>query len=211
MTLQVVGAGFGRTGTLSMKAALEQLGFGPCYHMAEVIVHPHFAEHWMTAASGQPVKWDVVFNGYKAAVDWPACSFYREQAEHFPNAKVILTLRDMNTWFDSCQATIFNIMKVPPEVVPPHMAHVARLARKLVQEHTFGDRLDDREHCIAVHLAHIEEVKRAIPPERLLVFEVKQGWDPFCKFLGVPVPETPFPRVNERENFGKDLPKGVSR
>jgi hypothetical protein len=211
MTLQVVGAGFGRTGTLSMKAALEQLGFGPCYHMAEVVMHPHFAEHWMTAASGQPVKWDVVFNGYKAAVDWPACTFYREQAEHFPNAKVILTVRDMNTWYDSCRATIFNIMEAPPEVVPPHMAHVARLARKLVQENTFANRLGDREHCIAVHQAHIEEVKRAIPPERLLVFEVRQGWAPLCKFLGVPVPATEFPRVNERENFGKDLPKPASR
>lgn len=210
MTLQVVGAGFGRTGTLSMKAALEQLGFGPCYHMAEVITHPQFAEHWMTAANGQPVKWDVVFNGYKAAVDWPACSFYLEQAEHFHNAKVILTLRDLNTWYDSCQATIFNIMKAPPEVIPPHMAHVARVARKLVLENTFDGRLDDREHCIAVHQAHIDEVKRKIPPERLLVFEVKQGWDPLCKFLGVPVPTTPFPRVNERENFGKDLPKGAS-
>ena len=210
MTLQVVGAGFGRTGTLSMKEALEQLGFGPCYHMAEVITHPHFAEHWMTAANGQPVKWDVVFNGYKAAGDWPACSFYREQAEHFHNAKVILTVRDLNTWYDSCRATIFNIMDAPPEVVPPHMAHVAKLARKLVQEYTFDNRLGDREHCIAVHQAHIEEVKRAIPPERLLVFEVKQGWAPLCKFLGVPVPETPFPRVNERENFGKDLPKPAS-
>lgn len=210
MTLKVVGAGFGRTGTLSMKAALEQLGFGPCYHMAEVITHPHFAEHWMTAANGQPVKWDVVFQGYKAAVDWPACSFYREQAEHFFNAKVILTVRDMNTWYDSCRATIFNIMEAPLEVVPPHMAHVAKLARKLVRENTFSDRLGDREHCIAVHQAHIEEVKRAIPAERLLVFEVKQGWDPLCRFLGVPVPETPFPRVNERENFGKDLPKGAS-
>jgi hypothetical protein len=83
MTLAVVGAGFGRTGTLSMKAALEQLGLGPCYHMAEVVSHPHFAEYWMTAASGQPVKWDVVFQGYRSAVDWPACAFYREQAEHW--------------------------------------------------------------------------------------------------------------------------------
>jgi hypothetical protein len=207
MTLAVVGAGFGRTGTLSMKAALEQLGLGPCYHMAEVISHPHFAEHWMTAASGQPVKWDVVFNGYRSAVDWPACTFYREQAEHFHDAKVILTVRDFDTWYESCHSTIFNIMKAPLEVVPPHMAHVAKLARKLIAENTFDGKLDDRAHCIAVHKAHIEEVKRTIPAARLLVFEVKQGWEPLCRFLNLPVPETPFPRVNERENFGKDLPK----
>ena len=206
MTLSIIGAGFGRTGTLSMKSALELLGFGPCYHMAEVISHPSFAEHWLNAAEGRAVNWDMVFQNYLSAVDWPACSYYREQAEHFPDAKVILTVRDLNSWFESCQATIFNIMKAPPEMVPPHFAHVAKVARKLVAENTFGGRLDDREHCISVHKAHIEEVKRLIPATRLLVFEVKQGWEPLCKFLNVAVPETPFPRVNDRESFGKNLP-----
>jgi len=206
MALDVVGAGFGRTGTLSMKAALERLGFGPCYHMAEVITHPPFAEHWMAAADGRAVDWDVVFKGYRASVDWPACTFYASQAAHFPKAKVILTVRDMKTWYESCMATIFQVMLAPLDKVPPQMQHVARLARKLVAENTFGGRLLDAEHCMAVHLAHIEEVKRTIPAERLLVFQVSEGWGPLCKFLGVKVPDEPFPRVNEREGFGKDLP-----
>lgn len=205
MSLKVVGAGFGRTGTLSTKAALEQLGLGLCYHMAEVIAHPPFVTHWMEAAEGRDIDWDVVFAGYGATVDWPACSFWRELAGHYRDAKVILTVRDLDTWFDSCQATIFNIMKAPLEVLPPPMAGIARMARMLVREKTFGDRLDDRGHCVAVHRAHIEEVTRTIPASRLLVFDVKQGWEPLCRFLEVPVPGNPFPRVNERENFGRDI------
>lgn len=210
MTLKIVGAGFGRTGTLSMKAALEQIGFGPCYHMSEVISHPPFAEHWMTATAGGKVDWNEVFEGYVSAVDWPSCAFYGDHASLYPDSKVILTVRDLNTWYESCQATIFNVMRPPLELVPPHMKHVAKLARTLVAEKTFSGRIDDRAHCIAVHQAHIDEVKQTIPPSRLLVFDVKQGWDPLCRFLGVPVPATAFPRVNEREEFGKDLPRGAS-
>ena len=208
MSLEIVGAGFGRTGTLSMKAALEKLGFSPCYHMVEVIQHPPFAAHWTAAAEGKSVDWDVVFKGYRAAVDWPSCSFYKEQAAHFPKAKVILTVRDMKTWYESCISTIFRLMLLDPAMAPPHVAHVARLARKLVAENTFGGRVEDAAHCIAVHQAHIEEVKRTIPADRLLVFQVKEGWGPLCRFLGVAVPDEPFPRVNERESFGKDIPGG---
>lgn len=211
MALKVIGAGFGRTGTLSMKAALEQLGLGPCYHMAEVIAHPPFVAHWTAAAEGRPVNWDVVFEGYGSTVDWPACSFWRELADHDRDAKVILTVRDLDTWFDSCQATIFNIMKAPLDALPPHMAGIARMARILVRDKTFGDRLDDRSHCLAVHRAHIEVVRRTIPANRLLVFDVKEGWGPLCAFLDVPVPDSPFPRVNERENFGKDISAASGR
>ena len=211
MALKVVGAGFGRTGTLSMKAALEQLGLGPCYHMAEVIAHPPFVNHWMEAAEGRDVDWDVVFEGYGATVDWPACRFWRELAGHYSDAKVILTVRDLDTWFDSCQATVFNVMKAPLEVLPPPMAGVARMARTLIRQKTFHDRLDDRSHCVAVHRAHIEEVRRTIPSSRLLVFDVKEGWEPLCAFLGVSVPDSPFPRVNERESFGKDISAASGR
>lgn len=211
MSLKVVGAGFGRTGTLSMKAALEQLGLGPCYHMAEVIAHPPFVIHWMEAAEGRDIDWDVVFAGYGATVDWPACSFWRELAGHYRDAKVILTVRDLDTWFDSCQATIFNVMKAPPEALPPGMTAIAAMTRTLIRQKTFGDRLDDRSHCLAVHRAHIEDVKRTIPSGRLLVFDVKEGWEPLCAFLGVSVPGTPFPRVNERENFGRDISAASGR
>jgi Sulfotransferase domain len=206
MTLEVVGAGFGRTGTLSLKAALERLGLGPCYHMAEVIKNPPYAEHWMQAAEGRKADWDAVFKGYRSSVDWPACAFYADQARHFPKAKVLLSVRDLKTWYESCAATIFKVMQARVELVPAPMQHVAKLARKLVAENTFGGRLSDAEHCMAVHRAHIDEVKRTIAPERLLVYQVGEGWEPLCRFLDVPAPAEPFPRVNEREGFGKYLP-----
>ncbi len=211
MTLEVIGAGFGRTGTLSLKAALERLGFGPCYHMAEVISHPAYAEHWLAAADGRKVDWDVVFEGYRASVDWPACAFYGAQAAHFPKAKVLLSVRDMKAWHESCVSTIFPLMLAPPEQVPPQFLSAARTARKVVAQNTFNGRLLDADHCIAVHRAHIEEVKRTIAPERLLVYQVSEGWEPLCRFLGVKVPDEAFPRVNVREAFGKDLPGGHPR
>lgn len=203
MTLQIVGAGFGRTGTLSMKAALERLGYSPCYHMVEVIQNPLFADRWIAAAEGRAVDWDIVFKGYKAAVDWPACAFYREIAAHFPNAKVILTVRDMQSWYESCRATIFGVMRLDPKHMPPHIAHAAHVGHRIVTEKTFAGRLDDSDYCIAVHREHIEAVQRAISPERLLVFDVRDGWVPLCRFLNVAVPDEPFPRANEREEFGK--------
>ncbi|NJL73290.1 MAG: sulfotransferase family protein, partial [Candidatus Competibacteraceae bacterium] len=138
MTLEIVGAGFGRTGTLSMKAALERLGFGPCYHMAEVMANPPFAEHWMAAAEGRAVDWDVVFEGYRSSVDWPACAFYKEQAAHFPKAKVILTVRDMKTWYESCMSTIFRLMLLDPAMAPPPVRHVTTLAAQAGRGNTFG-------------------------------------------------------------------------
>src|SRR5690606_20681554 len=142
--------------TLSMKAALERLGFGPCYHMAEVMAHPPFAAHWMAAADGRAADWDVVFKGYRSSVDWPACAFYKEQAAHFPKAKVILTVRDMKTWYASCMSTSFGLMLLDPAMAPPQVRHVTTLARKLVAENTCGGKLDDEAHCIAVHQAHID-------------------------------------------------------
>jgi hypothetical protein len=201
ISFAVVGAGYGRTGTLSAKAALERLGFGPCYHMSEVMAHPEYAQYWLAAASGQAVDWDIVMRGYRSSVDWPACNFYRELAAHFSEAKVLLTVRDMRKWYESCAATIIPAMKTDEAHLPPQMRVPVKMARTVVVDKTFGGNVDDAAHCIAVHEAHIRDVKRTFAPERLLVFDVAQGWGPLCKFLNVPVPPEPFPRVNTREEF----------
>lgn len=201
MALKVVGAGFGRTGTLSMKLALEMLGVGPCYHMVEVFKNPHHAEIWSAAADG-PVDWESIFAGYQSTVDWPSTFFWRELANHYSDAKVILTVRSTESWLNSMHQTILRVMQgEPPEGVDIAKAQ-HQMARKLVLERTFGGKADDDAHLASVYERHNEEVRRSIPADRLLVFEAKQGWEPLCKFLGVPVPDAPYPKVNSAEEFG---------
>jgi hypothetical protein len=205
MALSVIGAGFGRTGTLSLKGALEMLGFDPCYHMIEVMQHG-FAGKWHDIAHGAAPDWEDVFKGYKATVDWPACNYYRELAELYPDAKIILSLRDADKWYDSCQATIFRAMMMPREGAPPNVQIQMEMARKLVIENTFGGNIDDRAHAIAVYNRHNETVQKVIPADRLLVFQASDGWEPLCRFLGVPVPAAPYPKVNTTEEFQQHFP-----
>jgi hypothetical protein len=201
MTLTVIGAGFGRTGTMSLKVALEQLGFGPCHHMMELFndgTGEALTRKWEQVAYGEAPDWDDVFDGYNATVDWPSSAYWRELAAHYPAAKVILTLRDADRWFDSTQATIFGerVRKRSEEDTP-----WARMAKKIVNLDTFGGRLDDRAHAIAVYRRHNEAVRAELPPERLLVYEAGEGWEPLCRFLGVAAPETPFPVNNTTGEF----------
>lgn len=200
MALSVIGAGFGRTGTLSLKGALETLGFNPCYHMMEVMQHG-FGGIWNDIAHGGTPDWEAVFKGYKATVDWPACNYYRELADLYPDAKVLLSLRDPDKWYDSCQNTIFRAMRMNPEGAPPNVQTQMSMARKLVVENTFGGDIDDRAHAIAVYNRHNETVQRVIPKERLLVFQPTDGWEPLCRFLDVPVPDQPYPKTNTTEEF----------
>ncbi|WP_169807657.1 sulfotransferase family protein [Herbidospora mongoliensis] len=218
--MDVIGAGFGRTGTLSLKAALERLGFGPCYHMADIIEVPHRVRQWLDVGDGKTTDWDVIFQGFRSAVDFPAVSYWRELTDHYPDAKVILTVRDPERWYESAQETIFHrrmdtdepgqwwrrmvhrlvIRRVPEFALFPQMA------RATVADRVFDGRLDDRDHCIEVFRRHIEEVRATIPAERLLVFECREGWEPLCRFLGVPVPDVPFPHVNDRIDFNRRQP-----
>lgn len=200
--MKVIGAGFGRTGTLSLKAALEELDCGPCYHMVEVFKHLEHVPAWEAAARGEPVDWGKLLEGWGATVDWPACTFYAELMAAFPEAKVLLSTRDPQRWYDSCRETIYR----PDTLFPlrlllnlsPRTRSVMRMGRTIIWEGTFGGRFHDREQAVAAYEKHVEAVKRAVPPERLLVYEVGQGWEPLCRFLGVPVPDQPFPHVNDR-------------
>jgi hypothetical protein len=207
MALQVIGAGLGRNGTLTLKTALEQIGFGPCHHMVEVFAHPEQGQFWLRAAMGEKVDWEDVFGNYHASVDWPSCHFYKELSERYPDAKVILSERDPKQWFESITSTILKSMK-RIEIEDPARAEWFRFAHMIVVEQTFHNNLDE-DNVIAAYLSHNAEVKATIAPERLLVFNPAEGWAPLCRFLEVPVPAMPFPHVNSREEFNSRRPETV--
>ena len=200
MSIMVIGAGFGRTGTLSLKTALEQLGLGPCHHMVELFKHPEQIPVWDAATDGAPVDWEALLAGYRSIVDWPGCHFWRELVDRYPGAKVVLTVRDPAGWYRSASDTIFRFMQEKPKDDPAYQAQW-RLARKMILQQTFGGSTADPELAMEVLKMHDAEVKRTVPDDRLLVYEVKQGWAPLCAFLGLPVPDTPFPKSNTTEEF----------
>ena len=205
MALQVIGSGFGRTGTMSLKRALEQLGFGPCHHMEEVLAHPEQVPHWQAVVAGRPVNWDEVFAGYRSQVDWPGAHVWRELAAAYPQAKVIHTVRSEEQWWKSFSNTIAALLtSSDPGPAPPHIRTMMEVAAQFIGPQMLGG---DRETALMAYRRRTEQVRAAIPSERLLVFDVAEGWEPLCRFLGVPVPRTPFPRANSTEEFWK-LVKG---
>ena len=209
--LEIIGAGLGRTGTDSLRAALDRLGFGPCHHMRDLFARPHTIAGWVHAAGGEPVDWGQVLGGYRSAVDWPSVTFWRELVEAYPHARVVLTVREPATWYESVTNTIYRarfrgVDDMPPALwerfrAMPEMADQLALVERLVWEGTFGGRFTDRRHAIEVYEAHIAAVRAYVPAGRLLEFEVAQGWRPLCGFLGVPVPPEGFPRLNTTAAF----------
>jgi len=203
MTLKVIGAGYGRTGTKSLQDALEMLGFGPCYHMVEVFKHQAWDLWYEASKDPAHADWATIFKGYNATVDWPNATYYRELADAYPDAKVILTERDPDEWFDSTQATIFAQMPTAPGAPDGFPRMVSKVVCEL-----FDYRMHDRDHCISVFKAHNAKVREVIPAERLLVYHVSQGWGPLCAFLGVPEPTEGMPKVNSREDFARMVAAG---
>jgi hypothetical protein len=199
--MKVIGAGFGRTGTMSLKVALEQLGYGPCYHMVELFEHPNHVERWEAAVRGEPVDWEQMFAGYRATVDWPGAAFYKELVEVYPEAKVLLSVRDPERWYESTKNTIYATMNPSSEMIAA-VGPAPRLNNELIWKRTFGENFEDRQYAIGVFERHNEEVKRHVPAERLLVYKVKEGWEPLCEFLGVEAPKSKtFPHLNDTDSF----------
>jgi len=194
MALEVVGTGLGRTGTKSMQTALNMLGFGPCHHMVEVFAHPESMALWVEAAEGRP-DWDRIFEGYRSVVDYPGAAHWRATTAYYPHAKVLHTVRDPDAWFDSTQATIFAAMGNVQVADGPIGAFLSSFTGPMRER--FGDRKFMTDHF----RRHTDEVKAAIAPERLLVYEVGEGWDRLCAFLGVPIPDEPYPSENSRAEF----------
>lgn len=186
--LDVIGAGLGRTGTLSLKLALEGLGFEPCYHMYEVYEHPEHAERWLAGDLG-------ALDGYRATVDWPGCVFWRELLAWAPEAKVVLSVRPFDEWWPSFTATVYRVLMQP-------RPRLARLADEVVGRRTFGDYSSlTRETARTAYTAHNLAVIEGVPAERLLVYDVADGWAPLCGFLECEPPPWPFPSANDRPAF----------
>jgi hypothetical protein len=212
--MRVIGVGFGRTGTASLKLALERLGVGPCYHMLDVIDQPARARAWLDAADGQPPAWDGIFAGFESTVDWPAAAFWRELIEFYPDAMVILSMRDPQRWYDSAERTIFRAARRSDSplsrqvlrlmtVAEPEFRDFVAMADAVVMQRVFDGRVADRAHAIAVFERHIADVRATVSPDRLLVFDVAQGWLPLCTFLDLPVPDESFPHVNDAVEFNR--------
>ncbi len=199
MALALIGAGFGGTGTESMKLALEQLGPGRCHHVKEVLPDPAQLEFWRKAAMGETADWDEIFEGFGCSIDWPAAFFWCELAAHCLEAKILLTVRSSDSWYNSFSNTILKVLQSGETAVG--------IGPKLIGERIFGDRAGDRDHAIAVYERNTADVQAAFPPERLLTCYIGDGWEPLCAFLGKPAPDTPFPRTNSAEQFHETVAK----
>jgi len=207
MALQIVGTGFGRTGTKSLKFVLERLGFGPCHHMTEVRTNPDLLPHWLAAVRGEKPDWDQVFKDYQATVDWPSARFWREICAHYPDAKVIHSHRPVDKWLASIQRTIFPSIKEWTSRATDNDQQRGHMAWTLIGEQTFSGRVDDADHVKAVFEAHTRDVISSIPAERLLVYDVAEGWEPLCRFLQVDVPDEAFPHANTTADFNANRSK----
>jgi Sulfotransferase domain len=199
MIMRVIGAGVGRTGTYSLKLAINQLGFGPCHHMEEVLHHMQLQVPLWTAAVQGRADWRAIYNGYASAVDWPTAGFFRELYQAYPSAKFVLTQRSQESWVDSFGGTIYQVL-AGRDQAPPERKDWLAMAVGVIAKTGFPAGLD-RAALIKAFVAHNDAVKATIPENQLLVYEVKEGWDPLCKFLGVPVPAAEFPRTNDRAEF----------
>jgi hypothetical protein len=196
--MSVIGAGFPRTGTLSLKTALEELGCGPCYHFLTLFEHPEHVDVWQAAEDGQDVEWDSILGDFNSAVDWPPSVYYEQLMQAYPDAKVVLTKRDPERWYESFSNTILwvNLQQPLPPMVKMHRVIWSYMDR------IFEGGIQDRQRAIAGFERWNREVRERVPSDRLLVFEVQQGWEPLCRFLDIPVPEgKPFPHVNDTEAF----------
>ncbi|PPD45275.1 MAG: sulfotransferase family protein [Methylobacter sp.] len=203
MKLNIIGAGFGRTGTESLKKAIEILSLGPCYHMFEVDKHFDHVAVWQSKISGNNIDWDTIYAEYASAVDWPTCTFYLELFRKYPESKVILTIRDPEQWYESIKKTVFRAIREREGNLSEQTKAKREMSYKLISEKTFFNRLDDKDFCIDIFNSHIEKVKSDIPKRSLLIYDISDEWNPLCSFLGVDVPKQEFPKSNMSNDFEK--------
>ena len=193
MSIKVIGPGFGRTGTDSMREALTILRFGPCHHMKEVMANEDQKRLWRALAQGAAPDWDQVLQGYSSCLDWPSAHYWRELISFYPDARVILTYRPSESWWASFEQTILVGVN---KSVDPESLGLALIARQV-----FGGRPGERAHAISVYEANVRAVMETVPRERLLVHKLGDGWEPLCAHLGLPTPSEPYPSRNSSGDF----------
>jgi len=198
--LKVIGTGFGRTGTDSMREALEILGFGPCHHMRGLINDPEHGHLWRSVVAGEAPDWGLLLGGYSSCVDWPSAYYWPQLVETFPQAKVILTWRTAESWWVSFEKTLL------PRILSFTETENTPKSSELIGPRVFHDRPDDRAHCIAVYEENVSAVKENVSAERLLIHKLGDGWEPLCTHLDVPVPDIPYPNSNSTSVFQSKFP-----
>jgi len=213
--MHIIGAGFGRTGTTSLQKALEELLGGRCYHMKDIMTNRVQLDAWHDFAVGRTpaLDWKLLFEGYTAAVDCPVCLYYKELMNVFPEAKVILTLRDSESWWKSFNRLMSLVGKARLLCfMSRRLRMIARFTDTIIIENAFDGRLE-KEHCMRIFESHNAAVRTTVPSERLLEYDVQQGWQPLCDYLGLTVPDKPFPHLNAGRRslytlFGKGMLRG---
>jgi hypothetical protein len=208
--MKVIGGGFGRTGTTSLKVALQTLGFGPCLHMIDLLSgYPELSDAFRKAYDGAQPDWITLLDGWESCVDWPTCSFYKQLMEIWPDAPVILNVRDPDSWYKSTYNTIYQAAMVIPQTPEQLARPAARMLRRVVWEGDLQSKFEDKETAIEIFNAWNESVKAYVPADRLLVFDVTEGWEPLCAFLGLAVPDEPFPHKNDTQSFLDMINRGA--
>lgn len=217
MSIKIIGAGLPRTGTNTLKESLEKLGYKKTYHMKELLVHPENLHYWTSLKETGTTKWEELYNGYQATVDFPAYPWYKEHMKQYPDAKVILTVRPFDKWYTSVHSTIWQ---AGPQTVPQKIAMLSKLlfnprlrsvikCVKFAKSNIFGvtmqGKFDDKAFAEKMFNKHVADVKAHVPADKLLVYDVSEGWAPLCKFLNVPEPSEPIPHLNKKENFKEML------
>jgi hypothetical protein len=213
MSIKIIGAGLPRTGTNTLKESLEKLGYKKTYHMKELLVHPENLHYWTTLKETGTTKWDELYNGYQATVDFPAYPWYKEHMKRYPEAKVILTVRPFEKWYTSIYSTIWQagpqtasqkIKMMSKLLFNPRIRSVIKCVKfakgTIFKDHLQG-KFEDKAFAEQVFHKHTEDVKAYVPAEKLLVYDVSEGWGPLCRFLGVSEPSEPLPHLNKKENF----------
>ena len=219
MSIKIIGAGLPRTGTNTLKQSLEHLGHKHVYHMKELLVNPEKLHYWKTLDETGDTDWDALYEGYDGTVDFPGYPWYKEHMKRYPDAKVILTVRDFESWYKSVDSTVFRAgPQTPGEKIKMlgKLLFNARIRKvvmciKWFKKCFFAERLhgkfEDKEFTQKFWDDHLAEVKATVPADKLLVYDVRDGWGPLCTFLGVPEPTEPLPHLNKKENFMAMLPK----
>jgi hypothetical protein len=213
MSIKIIGAGFPRTGTNTLRESLEKLGYVKTYHMKNLLLHPENLQYWTRLSETGTTEWDELYNGYQATVDFPAYPWYKEHMKQYPDAKVILSVRPFEKWHDSVYSTIWQAQN-PSELermemqkklaANPRLGSVMKcvqFAKEIIMEKHFQGKFLDKAFAEEVFNKHIEDVKAYVPADKLLVFDVSEGWEPLCKFLDVPEPTEPLPHTNKKEDF----------
>jgi hypothetical protein len=219
MALKIIGAGLGRTGTMSLKNALEQLGYSKCYHMSELLKDTSRLKYWKQLHKEGHTDFAALFEGFQSITDNPGCLYYKAFFKQYPDAKVILTIRNAEQWYESTSKTIYGVgpktfgeklSVMFKAIISPHLRRllpVFKYADESIWETFFEGKFTNKEWAIKKFNAHTEEVKNIIPEDQLLIYQVKEGWEPLCKFLNCPVPTEAFPYTNKRQNFAKNIEK----